>query len=42
MKAIVNTVVVMLAILALAPASVWAQASGTYTPPRTPWGDPDI
>ena len=41
MKAIVNTVV-MLVILALAPVPVWAQAAGKYTPPRTPWGDPDI
>jgi hypothetical protein len=41
MKAIVITVVTLV-FLALAPGSVWAQASGTYTPPRTPWGDPDI
>jgi hypothetical protein len=33
---------VMLVILALAPVPAWAQAAGKYTPPRTPWGDPDI
>ena len=41
MKAIVNTLLMLVA-LALVPGSAWAQVSGKYSPPRTPWGDPDI
>ena len=41
MKAIPRTLVPIL-VVALLPALAWAQAPGKYTPPRTPWGDPDI
>ena len=41
MHAVLKTLVI-LAVLALAPEHVWAQAPGKYSPPRTPWGDPDI
>ena len=40
MTAIVRTVVVLV-VVALAPAQSWAQAK-SWTVPRTPWGDPDI
>jgi hypothetical protein len=41
MKAIAKGLVIVV-VLALAPVRGWAQAPGKYSPPRTPWGDPDI
>ena len=39
---IVPRTLVLILVVALVPAYTWAQAGAKYTPPRTPWGDPDI